>query len=186
VGKPVSHFAWHQKGEYFATVTKQSSANSVLIHRLSQAKSQSPFTKSKGLVQRIAFHPFKPIFFVASQRVLRAYDLSKQKLVKKMSCPARWISSLAVHPSGDHLLVGSYDQRVCWYDLDGGSRPYQTLQYHKKAIRQVAYHNRHPLFVTSSDDGALHVFHATVYTDLLTNPLIVPVKIIKVESVLVC
>ncbi len=60
-------FAWHQKGDYFATVVddKTSTNNSVMIHQLSKQKSLIPFQKLKGLVQQVKFHPSKPIFFVA-------------------------------------------------------------------------------------------------------------------------
>lgn len=47
---------------------------------------------------------------------------------------------------------------------------------------QVAFHSTYPLFATASDDGKLHILHGTVYTDLLTNPLIVPVKIIEAHT----
>ena len=30
-----------------------------------------------------------------------------------------------------------------------------------------------------SDDGAIHIFHSMVYNDLLRNPLIVPLKILR-------
>ena len=40
----------------------------------------------------------------------------------------------------------------------------------------------YPLFASCSDDGNLHIFHGKVFTDLLTNPLIVPVKILKVQT----
>jgi ribosome biogenesis protein ERB1 len=48
--------------------------------------------------------------------------------------------------------------------------------YHHQAIRAVAYHRRYPLFATCSDDGFVHVFHGRVFSDLLQNPLIVPLK----------
>ncbi len=35
-----------------------------------------------------------------------------------------------IHPSGDHILSGSHDRRVCWYDLDRGDLPYKVLRYH--------------------------------------------------------
>merc|ERR1740115_161844 len=101
--------------------------------------------------------------------------------LKKLKCPAKWISSIAIHPSGDHIICGSYDRRVCWYDLDLGDTPYKTLKYHKKAVRGVAFHRTFPLFATASDDGNVHVFHGMVYNDLLTNPLLVPVKLLKVQ-----
>jgi ribosome biogenesis protein ERB1 len=37
----------------------------VWIHQISKRHSQAPFKKIKGAVQRVAFHPLKPYFFVA-------------------------------------------------------------------------------------------------------------------------
>jgi WD40 repeat protein len=182
IKKKVKDVVWHHKGDYFATVSPQQSATSVLVHRLSKGQSQSPFGKPKGLVQRVCFHPNKPFFFVASQRHVRVYNLGTQTMVKKLLCPAKWISSLAVHPQGDHLIVGSYDRRVSWFDMDLANTPYKTLKYHQKAVRGVAFHPTYPLFASCSDDGNLHIFHGKVFTDLLTNPLIVPVKILKVQT----
>lgn len=53
-------------------------------------------------------------------------------LVKKLVSGCKWISCIDVHPSGDHLIVGSYDRRVAWFDLDLSSTPYKTLKYHTK------------------------------------------------------
>lgn len=53
-------------------------------------------------------------------------------LVKKLISGCKWISCIDVHPSGDHLIVGSYDRRVAWFDLDLSSTPYKTLKYHTK------------------------------------------------------
>lgn len=38
---------------------------SVLIHQLTKHQTQAPFKKQKGEVQRVAFHPSRPHFFVA-------------------------------------------------------------------------------------------------------------------------
>jgi len=43
----------------------------------------------------------------------------------------------------------------------------------------VAYHKRYPLFASASDDGTVIVSHGMVYSDLLQNPLIVPVKVLR-------
>jgi ribosome biogenesis protein ERB1 len=32
---------------------------------------------------------------------------------------------------------------------------------------------------SASDDGTVHVFHSMVYSDLMRNPLVVPVKILR-------
>ena len=38
------------------------------------------------------------------------------------------------------------------------------------------FHFRYPLFASAGDDTAITVSHGMVYSDLLQNPLIVPVK----------
>ncbi|GAA5838859.1 hypothetical protein JCM3766R1_004231 [Sporobolomyces carnicolor] len=174
---------WHKRGDYFSTVSAPAGARSVLIHQLSKHQTQAPFSKMKGDVQRVAFHPSRPHFFVATQRHIRIYDLMKQQLVKTLNPGLKWISSLDIHPLGDNLIVGSYDRRLVWHDLDLSTTPYKTLRYHSRALRAVSFSPAYPLFLSTSDDGSIHIFHATVYADLLTNPLIVPLKVLKGHSV---
>ncbi|XP_063708159.1 ribosome biogenesis protein BOP1 homolog [Culicoides brevitarsis] len=174
--KDVKEVTWHGRGDYFATVMPEGANRSVLIHQLSKRKSQIPFSKSKGLIQAVLFHPVKPCIFVATQRHIRIYDLVKQELVKKLISNVKWISSMAIHPKGDNLLVGSYDKKILWFDLDLSTKPYQTLKLHQSAVRNVAYHQRYPLFASASDDRGVIVCHGMVYNDLMQNPLIVPLK----------
>ncbi len=56
-------------------------------------------------------------------------------------------------------------------------------RYHSRALRSVHFHPTYPLFASSSDDGAIQIFHARVYNDLMTNPLIVPLKILRGHAV---
>ncbi|KAI4125502.1 MAG: hypothetical protein LQ338_004204 [Usnochroma carphineum] len=172
--------SWHRRGDYLATVSPSGQSSAVAIHTLSKHLTQQPFRRLKGLPQSAQFHPSRPIFFVATQRTIRSYDLSKQELLKIIQPGARWISSFDVHPLGDNLIVGSYDKRLLWHDLDLSTRPYKTLRYHKKAIRQVRFHNGGlPLFADASDDGSLQVFHGKVVGDMMENATIVPVKVLK-------
>lgn len=175
--KNIKKLSWHRKGDYFVTVSSESSSTSVLIHQVSKHVSQSPFKKSKGIIMDAKFHPFKPQLFICSQRYVRIYDLSQQILVKKLMPGARWLSSIDIHPRGDNLLLSSFDKRVLWHDLDLSATPYKTLRYHEKALRSVQFHKGSlPLFASASDDGSIHVFHGMVYDDLMTNPLLVPLK----------
>lgn len=170
---------WHRRGDYFLSVSPDGGNKaSILIHQLSKHASQSPFRKSRGILMDAKFHPTKPILFVMSQRYIRIYNLQLQQLVKKLLPGARWLSCLDIHPrGGEHLIAGSYDKRVLWHDLELAATPYKTLRYHEKAVRSVAFHKGNlPLFCSASDDGFIHVFHATVYDDLVTNPLLVPLK----------
>ncbi|CAG0888891.1 unnamed protein product [Darwinula stevensoni] len=177
--KPVRQVSWHGKGDYFATVMPEGLNRAVLIHQLSKWRSQLPFQKAKGLVQCILFHPIRPYLFVATQRYVRVYNLVKQELTKKLLTGVKWISSMAVHPGGDNIVVGTYDSRSLWFDLDLSTKPYKVLRHHRKAVRSVAFHRKYPLFATCSDDGAVIICHGMVYSDLLQNPLIVPVKILR-------
>lgn len=190
VAKSIS---WHRRGDYFVTVCSGSStpaSAAIAIHTLSKHLTQHPFRrrlKGGGPPQAAHFHPSKPILFVANQRSIRAYDLSRQLLVKILQPGARWISSFDVHPTssstsgGDNIIVGSYDRRLLWHDLDLSAKPYKTLRYHRKAIRAVKFHpsGRYPLFADASDDGSLQIFHGSVTGDMLSNASIVPLKVLR-------
>ena len=106
-----------------------------------------------------------------------------QELAKKLTPAVKWISSIAVHPGGDNVILGSYDRRVCWFDMDLSTSPYKTLLAHSLAVRSVLFHPRLPLFASASDDATVHIYHGRVYADLLTNPMIVPLKILKAHAV---
>ncbi|KAH1018681.1 ribosome biogenesis protein BOP1 homolog [Dendroctonus ponderosae] len=174
--KMVTQVTWHGKGDYFGSLMPDGLNRSVLISQISKRKSQLPLTKSKGLVQCILFHPTKPFLFVATQRHVKIYDLLKQAQLKKLMTNSNCISTMAIHPGGDNLLVGTYDRKMLWFDLDLSTKPYQTLRLHGTSVRGVAYHKRYPLFASGSDDRSLIISHGMVYNELLQNALIVPLK----------
>jgi ribosome biogenesis protein ERB1 len=184
VRSTVKVISWHRRGDHFCTVSPSGQRSSVAIHTISKHLSQVPFRKLAGLAQTAHFHPSRPLFFVATQRMIRCYDLQKLELVKVIQPGARWISSFDVHAGGDNLIVGSYDRRLLWHDLDLSNRPFKTMRFHDQAIRAVKYHKGGlPLFADASDDGTLQIFHGKVVTDLMENPTIVPVKVLKGHKV---
>lgn len=178
----VSSVEWHISGDYFCSVAPKGNTRSVLVHQLSRGASQNPFRKNRGRVVAARFHPSKPFFFVATQQAVRVYNLAKQSLAKKLVTGGGVLTSFDVHPTGDHVIVGSEDRRLAWYDLDLSPRPYRSLKYHAHAVRGTAFHRSYPLFASTSDDATVHVFHGMVYADMMTNPLIVPVKILRGHS----
>lgn len=99
----------------------------------------------------------------------------------KYKTGAKWISSISIHPKGDNFILGTYDKKVLWFDMDmSGDAPYKSMKYHDKAIRDVSYHpGKFPLFASASDDGSVNIFYGMVYNDLLQNALVVPVKVLK-------
>ena len=60
---------------------------------------------------------------------MRIYNLQKQHLEKKLVAGVKWVSSLAIHPGGDNVIIGSYDKRLCWFDTELSTTPYKTLRY---------------------------------------------------------
>eukprot|EP00850_Spirogloea_muscicola_P002471 SM000009S23600 [mRNA] locus=s9:1013105:1019315:+ [translate_table: standard] len=178
----VQSISWHHKGDYFATLAPKDilfNVELLLIHQLSKQLTQNPFKKNFGRVESVLFHPSRPFFFVATKSHVRVYNLAKQELAKKLLVGVNLISCMAIHPGGDNLIVGSKDMRLIWFDMDLSTKPYRTLRNHEQGLRAVAFHKTYPLFVSCSDDSTAHVFHGMVYSDLLQNPLIVPVKILR-------
>lgn len=173
---------WHRNGDYLATVAPSAPATAamVLVHQLSRRKSLNPMKKNQGLVQCVAFHPRKPRIFVANQRAVRVYDMMNEKQLARMHTGCKWIASMQVHPTGDHLLLTAYDRKVVWLDLLVPSRdPFKTLRYHTKAVRDCSFHGHYPLLATCSDDGSTHVYHARVTEGGAKPPVLVPVKILR-------
>ena len=177
--KPVTQIAWHSRGDYFAAVMPTGANRSVIIHQLSKKRSQIPFSKANGIIQCVLFHPSRPYFIVGTQKSIRIYNLMKQEMSKKLLPNCNMISSIAIHPGGDNLIVGSFDSKLPWFDLDLSTKPYKMMRYHKKAIRSVDFHPKYPLFASASDDGSVIVSHGMVYNDLNQNALVVPVKILR-------
>ena len=181
--RAVAHVAWHRKGNYFATVCPTGNTVAVLVHQLLKQVTQTPFKKNKGRVNCVQFHPAKPLFFVAADNSIRVYDLAKQQLAKKLVSGAGRILSIDVHPGGDNVIAGTDDSRVLWFDLDLSTKPYKSIRKHGAAVRAVAFHRKYPLFASASDDGVVHVLHGMVFSDLMTNPLLVPLKALREHEV---
>lgn len=184
VRSPVKVISWHRRGDHFCTVSPSGGRTSVAIHTLSKHLTQIPFRKLSDHPQTAHFHPSRPLFFVATKVKIRCYDLQKLELVKIIQPGAKSISSFDVHNGGDNIIVGSHDRRLLWHDLDLSTRPFKVMRFHPKAIRSVKYHKGGlPLFADASDDGTLQIFHGKVVSDLMENPTIVPLKMLKGHKV---
>ncbi|CAK7262782.1 Ribosome bioproteinsis protein erb1 [Sporothrix epigloea] len=179
VRAPIESVSWHRRGEHFATVSPSGGRSAVAVHTLSRHLTQVPFRRMPNIPQVARFHPSQPLFFVATKQRIRVYDLQKMELVKTVQPGARQISSFDVHPTnGEHLIVGAYDRRLVWQDVEMASTgPYKTMRYHEKAVRAVRFHRGGlSLFADASDDGTLQIYFGRVYNDPLEYPTIVPLK----------
>ncbi len=186
---PARQVTWHRKGDYFATLAQpastDSSARSVVIHHLSRHASQQPFRRLPSTPISLAFHPTRPLLLLVSPAgAVRLYNLQSGAMEKKLrpDSSAQLAATLAIHPSGDHVLMAGTDGNVIWFDLDLASRPFQTLTGHSSAVKSVVFHQRLPLFASSSADGNVQITHGQVFLDSLQNPVIVPVKILHGHS----
>ncbi|VVA30278.1 PREDICTED: ribosome biogenesis [Prunus dulcis] len=158
-------------------------SRAIFIHKLSKKFTQTLSFKLRGIAVTSVFHPTLSFFFISTKKITRVYDLVKEgKLVRKLEIRLREVSFIAVHPSGDHIIVGSREGKLCWFDMDLSSKPYKTLKLHQKDINNVSFHRSYPLFATCSDDCTAYVFHGMVYSDLNQNPLIVPLEILRGHS----
>ncbi len=144
----IKELQWHKKGNYLSCVSLNcsSKANTVVIHNLTSKKSMKPFggkllqTGSGVSVVSAAFHPRKAQFFIATTRTVRVFDLQAARKIKQLITGNKWISSLSVHPNGEHLIVGTLDRRMLWFDLELGTKPWKTLKnYHNRGIRSVGF-----------------------------------------------
>lgn len=181
---PATSVAWHAAGDYFVTACRTApGAQGVAVHRLSTGASQAPFRRLKGPPAVAAFHPTRPALLVGCGAGVRVYDLAKQSLERRLRGGSGAAVALAVHPRGDHVLVGGEGGAASWFDLDLASEPFRVLRYHNAAVRAAAFHPRYPLFATAGDDGAVHVLHGTAYADLASPPLIVPLKVLPAHGV---
>jgi ribosome biogenesis protein ERB1 len=92
---------WHRKGDYLATVAPDAGGRSVLMHQITKHSTQAPFSRLKGVVQCVAFHPTRPHFLVATERAVRIYDLMAKGMIKQLQPNVRHVSSVDVHPMGE-------------------------------------------------------------------------------------
>jgi ribosome biogenesis protein ERB1 len=178
--KGVHFVIWHGKGDYFSTLCKRENVSTkVIVHSLSRFQSHKIFSKqSKGNVRSMAFHPKRPLFFVATDKNIMVYNLKQQILVKKfkgLECPVH----ITVHFSGEHILAACEDCKLLWFDYDLSNAPYKTFPFHKKQLTFVHTHKRYPLMATAGLDNTVHIFHAQVHQDYIQQPIIVPLRAIK-------
>ncbi|CAL8104753.1 unnamed protein product [Calicophoron daubneyi] len=190
--QPVFSIDWHPKGDYLLSLSKpilsgeqrSRAVKRLLLHRLTKMSSQSPFASTGRAVEwrQAAFHPKGlPQLFVASPRAIRIFDLAQQKELRclRLDTSADFLSSMSLHPSGEHLVVGTFDSRFNWFDIDLGNVPFKKLRLNHGAIRQVDTHKRRPLVSAAMNDGTLVILHASVSDDLLSKPTIIPVQLIR-------
>ena len=178
------NFSWHHKGDYFSTLSQNSAGKSqVYIHSLSKLMHQTPFSKIKGNINCVLFHPRKPYFVVATNSNIFIYNLQKQEMIRKFVSNLNTITHISIHKNGEDLIAGSKDGKVAWFQIELNEKPFKTMEYHTDKIKAVGFHNTYPLFQSGSKSGKLLIYHATTFEDFLQDPLIVPLKVLSPKKI---
>lgn len=174
------NIVWHNKGDYFATLSKNTLGKTqVLIHSLSKLTFQTPFSKVRGTINAIIFHTNKPYFIVATNSNIFIYNLQKQEMIRKFVSNLNTITHLNVHKDGENIICGTKDGKIAWFQLDLSEKPYKIMEFHNDKIKSLSFHSNYPLFCSASRNGKILIYHNTVYDDLIQDPLIVPLKVLK-------
>ncbi|KAK2958750.1 putative Ribosome biogenesis protein bop1 [Blattamonas nauphoetae] len=176
--KPVLNLAWHPQGIFLSCVSSDNSASSLYIHNIATRKTAQPSNKRK-LVRCGMFHPAKQQYFVAYLKHIEIHSLDKTDSVRKLRGTMTNITSMCIHPTGDHLIASSAEGKISWYDLNSDSNlPFRVLAASSTQFYRVSFHPAYPLFAGSTLKGTIQVVHGSVTTDPTVPPLIVPVKLL--------
>ncbi|KAJ1606663.1 Erb1p-like protein [Cryptosporidium canis] len=192
----IRHLTWHSKGGYLAVVSPRaiSPSQRVVIHSINRCSSINAFKKLSGMVKSVQFHSSNPWLIVATQTCIRVVDLTSSKtgnkklgnqntnkaLIKKL-VGIEDPTSISLDSTGKHIFVGQSNGRIAWFDLDLGNTPYKLLRYSESAIRQVQFHQGKSMVFSASKNGTINVFHCRMPADLMSDPVFVPLKVIKGE-----
>lgn len=100
-------------------------------------------------------------------------------MVRKFVSNLNTITHISLHKNGENIIAGSKDGKVAWFQLELSDKPYKMMDYHGDKIKVVEFHRHYPLFASCSKNGKLLIYHAGISDDLITEPVIVPLKVLK-------
>ena len=179
----IKNLVWHNKGDYFGTLSKNSQGKTqVYIHSLTKMTHQLPISHIKGNANCISFHPNKPYFIVATNSNIFVYNLQKQELSRKFISNLNTINRISIHKNGNDLIAGDKSGKVAWFQLELSSKPFKLMDYHQDKIKSVEFNNSFPLFLSCSRNGKLVVYYGKVNEEELVDPLIDPLKVLKINT----
>ncbi|OUS41777.1 NUC169 domain-domain-containing protein, partial [Ostreococcus tauri] len=166
---------WHHKGDYFASVERQSGR--LCVHQMSGHTSQSVFSSSRHHIVLSKFHPQKAVIFTATSSHVRVFDVREQKLLYKLKPGNSAINNFSLDQRGETIAVCTSDCRVYLFE-EAVSSPLKVIQLQSGSGLATSFHPRLPLFAVAATNGLVHVFHFKV-NDLIRDPTIVPLKLLK-------
>ena len=179
----LKNFIFHNKGDYFATLTKNSSGKTnIFIHSLTKMTYQLPISHIKGNVNNFIFHPKKPYFIVCTNSNIFIYNLQKQELIRKFVSNLNTINQIDFHKEGSDLIVGDKSGKVAWFQVELSNKPFKLMDYHGDKIKSIQFHKKFPIFLSCSRNGKLLIYYGKVTEEEIKDPLIVPLKVLKAKN----
>ena len=182
----VRHCFIHKSRLFISVVLQNRDGNRRLsILNLKQSTQTSLRIRTKNKIEKSLFHPTKPHLFLVTRTHIFIFDLKKQSVKKKLLSGCKIITSAQIHPNGDHLIIGSADRKLVWFDLDGGDKPYKKMRIHDQTMSAVCFHPNYkhfPLMVSAAHDCKAVLQFAKVDPQNLDDALIVPLKNLRGHS----
>jgi ribosome biogenesis protein ERB1 len=179
----IINYDLHAKKEYLVlTTAKSDDTRQIDVISIPKCKHTVISIKAKSKIQKTSFHNKKPLLFIMTVTHVFIFDLQKQAVKKKLITGCRLLSDLAIHNTGDHVLVASQDKRLLWFDLDSNEYPYKKMKVHNNVITKCAFNRSYDLFASASDDGRIVIQHAHVDEEGFGYPTIVPLKVLISSS----
>jgi len=84
------------------------------------------------------------------------------------------MTSLAMHCSGDYIVIGSQKKILC-YDMALNPIPHDEIKYQDTSVNVVTFHSTQSLLVSVTNDGKCQVFYAMVNLNLTERQFLNPV-----------
>jgi ribosome biogenesis protein ERB1 len=103
-------------------------------------------------------------------------------MVRKFVSNLNTIVNIEVHKGGDAIIAGTKDGKVGWFQLDMSTEPFKIMEYHGDKIKSVSFHKSYPLALSGSRNGKLLIYHVAINDDILSEPVIIPLKSIKTTN----
>eukprot|EP00917_Polyrhabdina_sp_WS-2016_P011552 GHVP01025524.1.p1 GENE.GHVP01025524.1~~GHVP01025524.1.p1 ORF type:complete len:713 (+),score=97.59 GHVP01025524.1:25-2139(+) len=191
---------YHPKGNYICVTCPEagSPGRHVQLHSLAKKTTYRPLRHQvDGGVQMAGFHPTKAYVYTMTSSCVSVLDLAKREkesAEREVTSKAAGTSSVIYkfkgrqgmqcvdyHPGGEHLAVGCGGGKLLWFDHELGKLPYKILQSCDEnfSVSFVKIHKKYPLTASCNSNGNVTILHTKVFTDFITNPLLVPIKTLR-------
>ena len=182
----IKHCYIHMGRLFISVVLQNKDGNRrISVLNLKQSTQTSLKVRTKNKVEQTLFHPKKPHLFIVTRIHVFIFDLKSQEVTKKLLTGCKFITSSAIHPNGDHLILGSADRKLIWFDLDSGNKPFKKMKLHSNTMSSVIFHSNfkfYPLVASTSHDCKAVIQFAKTDPQNLDDPMIVPLKSLRGHS----